>query len=1071
MKQRRCIKKLIAAALSLTMIMSMQTVAFASDEMVELTEERCAVLESNEGLGYCLQSEDNTAVVTNTASAVDDDSPLKDYKEIDYTSKTLNKVFTSDGYSLKVNYTDLVTYSGKAHVASSTKGNNKKKQKDLYISTSGSIMSYATVQYSYKNNTNAGLSSDKKAPRVIIQLKAKKGAPKNVKKAIKALNKMLKKSENQLNFTIAPIDISGQTLDIKLTKNDTKVKSISAMVDNKKVKLSKKDYEMKAYKNDRYIRFKRNFYGFWSKNSWLDSSYKTVNFVTNCDETIEPQRVKYGTLITRPALTKDKYELENWYKNEAMTSAQVYNFSEGVKSNLNLYARWRKVEPDQMILTSSRDTVLNDNSDKSKVDLFLTTDVEVDGIDLYRNNELVQTLKDDGQYTNSGDELAGDGIYSARVSGKIENEGDATFKAVYHYNTDYPSGEVTVKYIDPFTQEELNQMNNVNNMIESFIDEDSFKTNTVEQNEEAAKTLIQNMEGVDTTFEPTREGDVLVFRYNSGVKGGVPLVDITNPDLGDASNGATIVSESSDEFQKEAVDDIDEEAVEALQQSDLVLPETKEHESTDITDVTTVEPEAITPSGDTTESDQDIFAVSDVNNQASGANTFYGKALILNSFPAFETDAYEIQYRTTFYQNLKNRWDGYGMTTTLKDSNVTVDDYKGLADYDVVDIATHGYVYDSDPVICLAEKATSGNNKKYQLELNSGEIVQVGNKYWILPQFFINEYAQNSLSKTFVFAECCMFMGHGQGSNSNAYDKDMATAFTGRGCPVVIGDHNSVFASYIRNFMAKYVDELVDAKKAGEAFAIAQNTYGSNHEIWYDNQSGQGSHSAWRIKEYGTYNANEDVAYPVLTGDPNAVLLSNKLENGNFENIYASSSINRPVAWSYEGDGRAVTKLGDAVSPNSNSRWMGLITSGIGSQEKTNIIGIDGNGTEGSRMYQTVKIPENASELSFDYNFVSEEPMEFVGSDYDDAFGVVISQGNSILYSKVLASVNTSTWYEIGGVDFEGGDNTAYETRWLKGKIDMTQFKGQTVTISFVVFDKGDKIYDSACLLDDVVLK
>lgn len=56
-------------------------------------------------------------------------------------------------------------------------------------------------------------------------------------------------------------------------------------------------------------------------------------------------------------------------------------------------------------------------------------------------------------------------------------------------------------------------------------------------------------------------------------------------------------------------------------------------------------------------------------------------------------------------------------------------------------------------------------------------------------------------------------------------------------------------------------------------------------------------------------------------------------------------------------------------------------------------------------------------------------------------------------------------------MDFEGGDMTAYETGWEKGKMDVSPYQGKTVTISFVVYDKGDKIYDSACLLDNVILK
>lgn len=1075
------IRKLMAMVLALSMVLSVPV--FASEEAVELTEERRAFLEeSGRGEAYS-QEMLNAGEVPELANAVDADSPLKDYKEPEYYKTTKTKTINQDGYYLTVSYMDSVPYSGKSHVGYSSK-RGKSNQYDLNLSAYGSVTGFATVKYSYKYNKNAADSQSKKAPRIVVSLKAKKKATKAQKKIVKKFNKALKKTENRLTFSIVPLDVS--TLDPKVkfgNKAKTKVKSVSVKYNNKTLTLKGKDFTTHKYNNDTYIKFKGNYCGFWSENIWLNSGYKTVNFVTNCDTKIEPLRVKYGTVLSQPAVSKEKSELKGWFKNEAMTQTQQFYFYETVTKDMTLYARWIKVVPDYMNLYASRDTVLNDSSsDKSKVDFFLDTDVEVDSIDLYRNGTKINSLRDDGRYSYSGDELAGDGIFSTKVSGKIPEEGDAVFKAVYNYSgNSSESDPVTVKYVDPFTQEELTGMDTVNTSIEDFVNTAAFKTNTIEQNVSTANEKINQMisDGNVESGSVNREGNILTFTYSSGVKGGIPLVDISNP--GTPSNGASILSEVSEGLYEEVPDGTVEEMAEIPEETEdeLAGPEAGVSVSDEIMDITEEEgkesaPEAglIVPASDEPESQ-----VPELQDQTSTPHSFYGKALILNSFPAFETEPEDIAYRTNFYSSLKNTWDGYGMTTTLKDSNVTVDDYKGFADYDVVDIATHGSAYGNEPAICLAEKATQTNNDKYALELNSGEIVQVGNRYWILPKFFENEYALNSLGRTFVFSESCMFMGHGQGAVSTQYNTSMADAITGRGCPVVIGDHNSVFATYIRKFMATYVEGLVDAKTAGDAFNAAQTKWGSNHKIWFENNFSETLLGWWlrqeenKDKTAADFNENEEIAYPFLVGDPNARLLSNALENGNFEKVYTTGSITRPTAWSYEGDGRAVTKLGDVLPKNHSSKWMGLVTSGIGSQEKTNTIGIDGNGTEGSRMFQTVKIPSGASEMTFDYNFVSEEPMEYVGSSFDDSFAVVISQGDSILYSKIFASVNTSTWYEIGGVDFEGGDMTAYETGWFNGKVDMSGFRNQTVTISFLVFDKGDKIYDSACLLDDVVLK
>lgn len=111
------------------------------------------------------------------------------------------------------------------------------------------------------------------------------------------------------------------------------------------------------------------------------------------------------------------------------------------------------------------------------------------------------------------------------------------------------------------------------------------------------------------------------------------------------------------------------------------------------------------------------------------------------------------------------------------------------------------------------------------------------------------------------------------------------------------------------------------------------------------------------------------------------------------------------------------------------------------------------------------------TKLQFSYDFISEEPMEYVGSSYDDKFMVRIndSQGKT-LYSEVFESVNKSAWYPVGGINFDGGDSTTYHTLWKTGEIDISAYCNSLIEIEFIVCDVGDSTYDSAVLLDNIEL-
>ncbi|MCR4890820.1 MAG: InlB B-repeat-containing protein [Lachnospiraceae bacterium] len=1047
-------KRFIGLALSLIIAFTSQTTLFAAEEMYGLSAERQAVLDAYNQRGT--DSAEDSGSSGNDASIDSTDASnnyatqtlTSDYVEPSYYTQTSETV-CSDGYYLELIHTDNVPFDNKKHVGTQDKSKSKSVQKDLYINAYGSVLSFSTLSYKYKNNKKVASSSDKKSPSIIVKLKANKGATKSQKEIVNNFNKIIKKSP--FKFTISALDVTDLEPTIKWSKDKSKIKNVMVNYHDKKLKISKKNVSLLLNENGTYLlKFDNNFTGYYSNDIWLMPNYKTVTFDTNSDISVPAQRIKKGSYVTEPQISQEKYSVGDWYSDKEMTPSSKFSFSDAVTSDMTLYADWKKMVPDYLMLEADDEQALT--GDDSNVVMYITTDAEVDSIDLYKDGVLTTKLYDDGNYSSSYDDMKGDGIYSCMLSSSYSS-GDFSF---YAQCGGVKSNDVTITYVDPFTSEELDNMDTVNDQVDTFVDSDAFQSNSIDQNYSAGLSILNDMvtDGFVKSGSISRsdDGTMLIYEYTSGVKGGIPLEDPAKAADGKYMNGeigggtrADTVTENDEEVNIESALPDRDKAEASDEEGEASLSSTDGNDG--------AEPNSIKP-----------LATTDTT---SG---FSGKALILNVFPAFERTADSIAYRTDFYKTLKSTWDNKGLSTDLIVSDdVTVDKLKTMAQYDVVDIATHGTTFGGSPAILLHEEASPSNNKKYAVELRTGSIVQVGNSYYVLPAFFENEYSDNELQNTFVFSESCEFLGHGKGGDSSQYNYSMSQALISHGCPVVIGCHNSVFASYIRNIMAHYVDKLVSGKTAGQAFDSAIEQYGSNHKKWFESTYSGDYETWWKGENPSkTYDANEEVAYPTLCGDRNATLIVNAMKNGDFEQYYKQNGSIKPMYWSFDGDVRSVNKLGSAEPKNTSSKKMAMLTTGIGSQS-TSLFYDDG--TEGSRIYQTVMIPNNASVMTFDYNFISEEPMEYVHSIYDDSFGVVLTQGSSRMYQETFESINSSDWYEIRDVDFYEGDSTAYQTGWKSRSVDVSAYRGEALTIEFVIYDKGDEIYDSACLLDDIVLK
>lgn len=128
----------------------------------------------------------------------------------------------------------------------------------------------------------------------------------------------------------------------------------------------------------------------------------------------------------------------------------------------------------------------------------------------------------------------------------------------------------------------------------------------------------------------------------------------------------------------------------------------------------------------------------------------------------------------------------------------------------------------------------------------------------------------------------------------------------------------------------------------------------------------------------------------------------------------------------------------------------------------------------------TIKVPTNANSLAFDFNFMSAEFPEYHCSQYDDTFLAVLDTGTfhgnisfdeharPITINNGFFDTCATTTYagctngqELTGTGFESYGGTG----WLHSIAPVTP--GETVTLTFHLFDEGDDVWDSTVLLDN----
>ncbi|MDG6100878.1 S8 family serine peptidase [Dactylosporangium aurantiacum] len=165
--------------------------------------------------------------------------------------------------------------------------------------------------------------------------------------------------------------------------------------------------------------------------------------------------------------------------------------------------------------------------------------------------------------------------------------------------------------------------------------------------------------------------------------------------------------------------------------------------------------------------------------------------------------------------------------------------------------------------------------------------------------------------------------------------------------------------------------------------------------------------------------------------------------------------------WQTTGTASIRSALGP-VRPTDGSRSMALISTGPGGAVTTSSL---------TRQFRVIPGDEDLK-LRFQYDYLTEEYPEYVGTQYNDDLTIKLVTPSGTEIPIAVETVNTTGWTPITGIDFPGGDTTVGQSGWKTASITVpiADLAGVS-TFSLVISDRGDAIYDSVVAFDNIQLR
>lgn len=360
------------------------------------------------------------------------------------------------------------------------------------------------------------------------------------------------------------------------------------------------------------------------------------------------------------------------------------------------------------------------------------------------------------------------------------------------------------------------------------------------------------------------------------------------------------------------------------------------------------------------------------------------------------------------------------------DAAADVESLKRIDNYGLVILATHGI---GGEWIVTGEKVTS--DSQYLKEIANKQVGvyydydpsnnSYESYYMVNDKWFLGN-VKNSLPDSIIINNSC----------ESSMTDTLWNAFKNLGAKTYYGNSGAITNYYATMKCSYLVNKLVlDKEITGDASEASLDAYYNNGAAF------------------------------IVRGQGN-LTLTNSISNACFESGLRY--------WVTQGDCRALNKLGN-IKP-TEGKYMGMISTGIGYTMK------------GGAITQRVDVPQDATCLYFDWNFLSAEFLEFINSSFDDPFEITIKctddkQNEEVIFRK---SVNTLA-DDFGATRTNAGElvcispsvqingyNDIWMTDWQSEVVDISKYAGKSITLTFGVTNAADTAYPSAVLLDNVHL-
>ncbi len=176
------------------------------------------------------------------------------------------------------------------------------------------------------------------------------------------------------------------------------------------------------------------------------------------------KEVTQGELVAKiDEPVRENYSFDGWYTNKNFD--QIFDFSSIIDSNITLFAKW--TEKNTILTLSANETSFMVETE-SDITFTVQTNDTVSSVDLYKSNEKIATMYDDG---TNGDAISNDGIFSYSYLISSSSEIEYTYYAIADGN--YVSNNVTVRFYDSLTIEDYNDFVSIFDEIKNI--ENQFK--------------------------------------------------------------------------------------------------------------------------------------------------------------------------------------------------------------------------------------------------------------------------------------------------------------------------------------------------------------------------------------------------------------------------------------------------------------------------------------------------------------------------------------------------------------------------------------------------------------------